>query len=58
MISSTLADGVDAVIGQNGASVAQTWPSGGAVKFTMANLVKMKGGEYFFAPSMSFLKSL
>jgi len=50
--------GVDAVIGQNSAPVAQTWPSTGTVKFTMANLVKMKGGEYFFAPSMSFLKSL
>ena len=51
-------DGVDAVIGQNSAPIAQTWPSGGAVKFTMANMTKMRGGEYFFAPSMSFLKSL
>jgi Dyp-type peroxidase family len=50
--------GVDAVIGQNSAAIAQTWPSTGAVKFTMANLVKMKGGEYFFAPSMAFLKGL
>lgn len=51
-------DGVDAVIGQNSAAIPQTWPSGGTVKFTMANLVKMKGGEYFFAPSMAFLKGL
>jgi Dyp-type peroxidase family len=50
--------GVDAVIGQNGAPIDQTWPSGGATKFTMANLVTMKGGEYFFAPSMAFLKGL
>ena len=50
--------GVDAVIGQNSAAIPQTWPSTGTVKFTMANLVKMKGGEYFFAPSMAFLKSL
>jgi len=51
-------DGVDAVIGQNSAAIPQTWPSGGAVKFTMANMVKMKGGEYFFAPSVPFLRSL
>ena len=50
--------GVDAVIGQNSGAIAQTWPSGGTEKFTMANLVKMKGGEYFFAPSMAFLKGL
>ena len=50
--------GVDAVIGQNSDAVAQTWPSGGDVKFTMANMVKMKGGEYFFAPSIAFLKRL
>jgi len=50
--------GVDAVIGQNSAPVAQTWPSGGTVKFTMANMVKMLGGEYFFAPSVPFLQSL
>jgi Dyp-type peroxidase family len=50
--------GVDAVIGQNSAPGPQTWPSTGTVKFTMANLVKMKGGEYFFAPSMAFLKGL
>ncbi|WP_375412839.1 Dyp-type peroxidase [uncultured Bradyrhizobium sp.] len=50
--------GVDAVIGQNSAAIPQTWPSTGTVKFTMANLVKMKGGEYFFAPSMGFLKGL
>lgn len=50
--------GVDAVIGQNSTPVAQTWPSTGTAKFTMANFVKLLGGEYFFAPSISFLKSL
>lgn len=50
--------GVDAVIGQNSAAINQTWPSSGSVKFTMANLVKMKGGEYFFAPSIGFLLGL
>lgn len=48
--------GIDAVIGQNHNPVAQIWPSN--VKHTMANFVKMLGGEYFFAPSISFLKSL
>jgi Dyp-type peroxidase family len=50
--------GVDATIGQNAAAIDQTWPSTGAVKFTMANFVTMKGGEYFFAPSVGFLKNL
>ncbi|WP_298913989.1 hypothetical protein [uncultured Roseobacter sp.] len=50
--------GVDAVIGQNESPVAQTWPSNGDVEFTMANFVRMLGGEYFFAPSMTFLRSL
>jgi Dyp-type peroxidase family len=50
--------GVDAVIGQNAAAVAQTWPSDGTVTFTMANFVRMLGGEYFFAPSTAFLRGL
>jgi Dyp-type peroxidase family len=50
--------GVDAVIGQHPAPEDQTWPSTGTFKFQMANFVRMRGGEYFFAPSMSFLKGL
>jgi Dyp-type peroxidase family len=50
--------GVDAVIGQNTTPVAQEWPTGSGKKFTMANFVKMLGGEYFFAPSMPFLREL
>jgi Dyp-type peroxidase family len=50
--------GVDAVTGQNPAPVAQSWPSDGTVTFTMANFVRMLGGEYFFAPSMAFLHGL
>jgi deferrochelatase/peroxidase EfeB len=50
--------GVDAVIGQSSEPVAQTWPSDGTVTFTMANFVKLLGGEYFFAPSMAFLRGL
>ena len=50
--------GVDAVIGQNAAPVPQDWPTGSGKKYTMTNFVKFLGGEYFFAPSMAFLKSL
>jgi deferrochelatase/peroxidase EfeB len=50
--------GVDAVIGQNTGAVAQTWPSDGTATFTMANFVRMRGGEYFFAPSLAFLRGL
>jgi Dyp-type peroxidase family len=58
--------GFDAVIGQfHGADdapeapIEQTWPtSTGTVKFKMVNFVGMRGGEYFFAPSMRFLHGL
>jgi hypothetical protein len=57
--------GFDAVIGQfhgedaaPNAPIEQTWPSTGAVKFKMVNFVRMRGGEYFFAPSMRFLHEL
>jgi deferrochelatase/peroxidase EfeB len=50
--------GCDAVIGQNAAAINQTWPSNGTIKFKMANFVTMRGGEYFFAPSISFLRQL
>ncbi len=52
------ATGVDAVIGQNEAPVPQEWPTGSGRRFTMANFVRMLGGEYFFAPSMAFLREL
>lgn len=50
--------GVDATIGLNATPTPQTWPSTGTAKATMANMVKMLGGEYFFAPSMGFLADL
>jgi len=50
--------GVDPVIGQNVAPAAQEWPAGSGIKFTMANFVKLLGGEYFFAPSIPFLREL
>ena len=49
--------GVDAVIGQHPDPLPQRWqPSG--IAFTMANFVTMRGGEYFFAPSIRFLTGL
>jgi len=51
--------GVDAIIGRNSNPTPQTWPTPGSeTQFTLANLVSFKGGEYFFAPSLPFLKSL
>ena len=50
--------GVDAITGwaRNG---YQQRPSGtGTVKHVLANNVKLKGGEYFFAPSIPVLKKL
>ena len=50
--------GVDAVYGNNSTPVPQQWPSGSDKKFTIANFVTLKGGEYFFAPSLAFLRGL
>jgi deferrochelatase/peroxidase EfeB len=52
--------GPDAVIGNNVQPTSQNWPKAGnaSAKFTMANFVSFKGGEYFFAPSLGFLRSL
>ncbi len=63
--------GADAVIGQNRAPVPQKWtrplsadgPGGDAVmngelRFTMANFVTFLGGEYFFVPSLPWLRHL
>jgi Dyp-type peroxidase family len=55
------ATGIDPVIGQ-GAGAAQKWPVNYGGSSTKASLfsgfVRMKGGEYFFAPCISFLKNL
>ena len=58
--------GVDPVIGELPAGVTQTqswhktWddPSSTKVNFDFHGFVTLRGGEYFFAPSLSFLKSL
>lgn len=53
--------GIDALIGQ-GHEGGQSWPkqysSEEEIRFDFAGFVKMKGGEYFFAPSIGFLRSL
>jgi Dyp-type peroxidase family len=53
--------GPDATLGNNATRLAQQWPVDGqadAQVFRMANFVTMRGGEYFFAPSVSFLATL
>ena len=56
--------GIDPIIGQVSQSVAQRWPQKFATlasprtEFAMQNFVTLKGGEYFFAPSRSFLRTL
>ncbi len=59
--------GIDPIIGQhNGSFTAQRWnktwndtsAQPASVDFKFADAVKMKGGAYFFAPSMSFLDKL
>lgn len=63
------ATGLDPVVGQahpeskGAARAAESWPKGWGeeptkVKAQLANFVTMKGGEYFFSPSMSFLLGL
>jgi Dyp-type peroxidase family len=55
--------GVDPLIGQNGhGSGPQQWPKGWGsherAPFSLHSFVTLKGGEFFFAPSLSFLKGL
>jgi Dyp-type peroxidase family len=51
--------GLDALIGYGDKPSPQSWPyKEDKIEFLMADLVSLKGGEYFFAPSLSFLKDL
>ncbi|MBO0930818.1 Dyp-type peroxidase [Fibrella aquatilis] len=55
--------GVDLVIGQGDGTrtgkYATTWGDSGSMSpATFAQFVNMKGGEYFFAPSMTFLENI
>jgi len=53
--------GIDPLIGQ-GNNGEQSWPkqydNSEEVKFDFAGFIKMKGGEFFFAPSITFLKNI
>ena len=53
--------GIDGLIGQGNAG-EQSWPkqydNSEEVKFDFAGFIKMKGGEYFFAPSLTFLRNI
>ena len=56
------ATGIDPVMA-NGSASTQNWPKAWGVAtpttpFAFSGFVKMKGGEYFFAPSLGFLKAL
>jgi deferrochelatase/peroxidase EfeB len=57
--------GVDATIGHAANPIPQTWiapsdidPNAAPVQFTIANFVTLRGGEYFFLPSMGFFQKL
>lgn len=55
--------GIDAVIGQDEQGIKeQNWPKqwgkNDNISFYFSNFVRMKGGEFFFAPSISFLKKI
>jgi len=53
--------GIDSLIGQ-GNEGGQRWPkeygSKAEIQFNFAGFIKLKGGEYFFAPSIGFLKNI
>jgi Dyp-type peroxidase family len=55
--------GIDPVIGQGASALPQTWPptygsAVGGVPSLFRGFVTLKGGEYFYAPSLSGLKAL
>jgi Dyp-type peroxidase family len=57
--------GSDPIIGQrNNLSEGQAWPNrwgdpgAGSTRVSLTDFVTLKGGEYFFAPSVAFLKNL
>jgi Dyp-type peroxidase family len=58
------ATGIDPVIGQSSNQSQHThiyqdgWFNGAAQEFSFQNFVHMQGGEYFFAPSLSFLRGV
>ena len=65
LLASGLNTGDDALIGQH-PRAAQKWPRewgrGGTIlgreRFNFGGHIRLRGGEYFFAPSLSFLRTL
>jgi Dyp-type peroxidase family len=51
-------DGLDLIIGQGGSNYPVVWNSPAFRPATFGQFVHMKGGEYFFAPSIRFLKEI
>ena len=58
------AAGIDPIIGQGAAGAGPAWrkkwddPASATQNFDFHGFVTMRGGEYFFAPSLTFLKTL
>ena len=52
--------GVDALIGSDERRRRQTWPAadGGSARLSVSDFVTLRGGEYFFVPSLDFLKNM
>ena len=55
--------GIDPVIGQRNGPNGQFWPDNWGVSlkaepFDFSDFVTLQGGEYFFAPSIAFLKGI
>jgi Dyp-type peroxidase family len=55
--------GIDPVIGQGSSTLQQTWPptygsTAGGVRSLFKGFVSLKGGEYFYTPSIGGLKAL
>ncbi|NIJ52343.1 Dyp-type peroxidase [Dyadobacter arcticus] len=51
-------DGLDLIIGQGGPKYPVTWGEPNFRPATFGQFVHMKGGEYFFSPSMRFLREI
>lgn len=63
LVNDTAGVGIDPVIGQGPSTLPQTWlltcgSSAGGLPSLFGGFVTLKGGEYFYAPSLGGLKAL